>query len=117
MHSRSKIFGLINETLSAVSFVQDYVEFHFDEKVVRSLTPPLLVKQEEISEFPNYGSRDRFCSLIGHTVNDVRLDEETSIVLIFELETKLVIPLLESKRTGPEAAHFVPGYDQAIEVW
>ena len=117
MNSKSKIYDIINERLSGVAFVQDYVEFHFDEKVIRSLANPVLIMQDKTFEFPNLGSRDFFCSLIGRTLNNIVLEEEDSICLIFDAETRLIIPLSESKQAGPEAAHYVPGLDQPIEVW
>ncbi len=117
MLPKSKIYSIINESLSAVCFVMDYVEFHFDGKIVRSLTNPILKVSNENFEFPDSGSRDRFCSLIGQTVIDITLKEEDRIELIFNTGNKLIIPLLESKRIGPEAAHFIHGYNQPMEVW
>jgi len=115
MHSR--INSIISEPLSAVSFVQDYVEFHFDGKIVRSLTNPLVRVLDKTCKFPEVGSRDCFCSLIGQTVESVIVEDEDRIELIFTLGARLIISLAESERIGPEAAHFVPGDNQPIEVW
>ena len=117
MSSKSEIYSVVNEPLSAVCFVQDYVEFHFDGKIIRALTNPILKISNEVFEFPNLGSRDRFCSLIGQTVTNLILEEEDRIELLFGAVSNLIIPLSESKRIGPEAAHFVSGYNQPIEVW
>ena len=43
---------LIGEQLSAVSFVQDYVEFHFDGPVLRALTNPIGTTPEAVVQFP-----------------------------------------------------------------
>ena len=121
MSSKSKIYSVVNEPLSAVCFVQTYVEFHFDEKIIRALTNPILKVSNEVFEFPNLGSRDQFCSLIGQTATNIILEEEgreeDRIELLFDAVNKLIIPLSESKRRGPEAAHFFSGKDQTIEVW
>lgn len=40
VESRPGIEGLIGEELNVVSFVMDYVEFHFNGPVLRALTKP-----------------------------------------------------------------------------
>jgi len=50
--------SLAGEELSAVSFVRDYVEFHFDGPVLRALTNPRVEIDGETISFPEPGSRD-----------------------------------------------------------
>jgi len=50
------IEDLVGETLSAGSFARDYVELHFEETVVRVLTPPVVVADGACYEFPAAGS-------------------------------------------------------------
>lgn len=115
--ARSSINCLLGEPLSGVAFVQDYVEFHFDGRVLRSLTPPFLRLGGDTFKFPERGSRDAFCFLIGRTVERILVDDEEQIELAFSSEALLTVPLIRSARTGPEAAHFVPGENQPMEVW
>lgn len=114
---RETIEAIINEPLSAVAFVQDYVEFHFDGKILRSLTNATLISDGETRTFPEQGSRDAFCRLIGRSVERVNVEEGYRIEVAFGGGAILVIPLEPSALVGPEAAHFVPGENQPIDVW
>jgi hypothetical protein len=102
------IENLVAEQLNAVSFVMDYVEFHFNGPVLRALSFPVLDYQERRVRFPEPGSRDALCSLIGSDVAAVEVREHDRI----ELRTKqghiLTIPLDEASYRGAEAAHFIP---------
>jgi len=108
---------LKGEPLSGVAFVQDYVEFHFDGKILRSLTPPSVTLKGVTFTFPQQGSRDALASLIGRVVDRIEVHSDDRIQLVFEDGSVLRVPLGSENRTGPEAAHFVPGEDLPIEVW
>lgn len=108
---------LIGQPLSAVAFVHDYVELHFDDKIVRAFTPPRLCIDVVVVTFPQDGSRDALCQLIGRNVVNVLVREGEEIELRFDGTSSVQIPLGEKFKSGPEAAHFVPGENQPIEVW
>jgi hypothetical protein len=108
---------LAGEPLSGVAFVQDYVEFHYDGMILRSFTAASIILAGRRFTFPQQGSRDAFCSLIGRVVEKVEIKENNCIDIAFGKDAKLTIPLGLSARSGPEAAHFVPGENQPIEVW
>jgi hypothetical protein len=95
----------------------DYVELHFDGKVIRALTNPVIVIGTSRCVFPEAGSRDALCSLIGKMVETINAEDTVAITLTFAGGGRVTIPLSPEARTGPEAAHFVPGWDQPIEVW
>jgi len=109
--------ALLGEQLSGVAFVQDYVEFHYDGKILRSLAPPSVSLAGDSSAFPHRGSRDALCSLIGRTVERIQVEEGDRIEVRFAGDATITIPLNASARTGPEAAHFVPGENRPMEVW
>jgi hypothetical protein len=48
---------------------------------------------------------------------NVVVREGRDIELRFDGDASVQIPLAEEFRIGPEAAHFVPGENQPIEVW
>ena len=56
---------LLGEPLSAVSFVMDYVELHFNGSYLRCLVPPVVEQGGRVARFPEPGSRDALCALIG----------------------------------------------------
>lgn len=117
MIADTKLREIIGQPMSAVSFVHDYVEFHFDGRILRALSPPSLHAQGHVTTFPESGSRDAFCSLIGKSVVNVVVRERDSIEVRFDGSRTIKVPLSIPSRTGPEAAHFVSGDNQPIEVW
>ncbi len=108
---------LDGESLSGVAFVQDYVEFHFDGKILRALTRASITSKRGSFTFPARGSRDALCSMIGRVVEHVEVHEQDRIEVVFDDASVLRVPLASEERTGPEAAHYVPGADLPIEVW
>lgn len=108
---------LVGEELNAVCFVMDYVEFHFNGPLLRALSNPVLEKGKERHAFPAPGSRDALCSLIGATVVEVDVRDEVAIEIGLSSGHVLRIPLDQSARIGPEAAHFLPGVGGPLQVW
>ena len=103
----SELDILVGEQLSAVSFVQDYVEFHFDGPVLRALRNPLVQTPHGRWQFPWPGSRDALCEPIGRDVLSVRFETGARIQLELEGGYQLTIPLDLASYRGPEAAHFI----------
>ncbi len=108
---------LEGEEVSAVSFVRDYVEIHFDGPVVRSLSNPTVTTPDSRARFPEAGSRDALCQLIGAVVTGVILKEGESFELITDNDCNLVIPLDSQSLRRGEAMHFLPASNRPMEVW
>ena len=66
---------LVGRKVTAVAFVQDGVEFHFDGPILRCRVDPQVIIGEATYHFPKPGSRDALCLLIGETVQSLSLDE------------------------------------------
>lgn len=106
------------EELSAVSFVRDYVELHFDGPVLRALTLPVVVDAAGRStDATSDVWRNALCALIGVVVVGVEIDDGVAIRVRFAGGTRLEIPLSDKFRRGPEAAHFLPEGDLPMFVW
>ena len=74
------VLEIKGEEVSAVAFVRDYVEFHFDGLVLRVFTDPqVTLAGGTVVRFPEPGSRDVLCALIDATVQAVRFDEDNAI--------------------------------------
>ena len=116
MDDHALIGQIVGEQLSAVSFVQDYVEFHFDGPVIRSLAAPIVKDETGAIRFPNPGSRDKLCSLIGQTVSSFELLD--GVELRLRLGTgELIVPLDARRTVGPEAMHFQNSVTAPVQVW
>jgi hypothetical protein len=100
--------GLVGEELNTVAFVMDYVEFSFNGPVLRALSNPIVDAAGVRLQFPEPGSRDALCLLIGSEVGAVTVRDGDRIELALNNEHSLTIPLDPGSRRGAEAAHFVP---------
>lgn len=108
---------MIGEPVSAISFVQNYVELHFDGNILTARTPVSIVIRQQHFIFPETGSRDALCELIGRRAIDIVICDDDSITLTFDDSSTAVIPLGQEFRSGPEAAQFVPWDRQGLEIW
>lgn len=114
---KSSISDIVGQPLSGVAFVQDYVEFHFDGKIVRALSNPSVSCGRKTLIFPEAGSRDALCSKIGYLVEDVLIKESIEIKILFSGESFVRISIQKGKDSLPESAHYVANYGSPIEIW
>ena len=111
------IWSLQGRELAEVVFIRDYVQLGFDGPGLTLLTPPSVTAKDTTLRFPEPGSRDLLCSLIGIKVAKVLNDDPLVLRLIFENDSVLSIPLDDESRVGPELMHFDPGVDGPMEIW
>ncbi|RPE47045.1 hypothetical protein EDD90_10466 [Streptomyces sp. Ag109_O5-1] len=102
---------LVGLEVSAVSFVRDFVELHFNGPVLRALSDPLGIHEGREWHFPAPGSLDLMRCYIGKTVDGCEEDPERILALHFG-EHRFVIPLDEGSSLGPESAHLI-GVDES----
>ena len=114
MVSRFQIKDLIGLELSAVCYVRDYVELHFDGPILRCLADPIIAGSSGRFEHPEVGSRDALCALVGEVVLEAA-DEVTRLRLEFAGHATVFVPK-RSPSAGPEVAHLVPSFDGTPDV-
>ncbi|WP_331738249.1 hypothetical protein [Embleya sp. NBC_00896] len=102
---------LMGLEVSAVSFVRDYVELHFDGPVLRALSDPVGVYGGREWRFPEPGSLEPMRCYVGETVDGYEWDPDRILALDFG-EHRFVIPLDSDTSGGPESAHMV-GVDES----
>lgn len=112
-----ELSDLVGEEISAVCFVRDYVEFHFDGSILRSLSNPSVFVHGTKHRFPEAGSRDALCRVIGSAVRAVNLEEQRALKVTTTDDCEITIPLDAKNLRGPEAMHFVPQLNGPIQVW
>jgi hypothetical protein len=115
--SDCSVESLTGEELSGVNFVRDYVEFHFDGPVLRALVNPRLELDGTVVSFPDQGSRDLLCALIGRTVQSVDARDGDCIRLAFVGGGILTIPFDDASHIGREGAHFQSDRTAPVQVW
>jgi hypothetical protein len=100
---------LVGLEISAVCFVRDYVELHFDGPVLRALSNPFGRYGCWGWRFPEGNSPTVMRYFIGKTVDEVELIPDVLLAVDCG-EHRFAVPLDEASRSGPEAAHLVvPG--------
>lgn len=114
MVSRFELEDLVGLEVSAVCFIRDYVELHFDGPILRSLSDPLMDIGGTRVQYPRPDSRDTLCRLIGSTVQSAAEDEH-NIMLVFADRSMISIPK-SSGVAGPEVAHLVPYVNGRLDV-
>ena len=115
--SQPSVQGLVGEQLSAVAFVQDYVELHFDGPVIRALTNPIVVSNGARISFPAPGSRDALCQFIGRKVAKIELQEQVSLTCHFQGDGSIIVPLDHGSCRAAEAMHFQESPTGTLQVW
>jgi hypothetical protein len=115
----TRLREIIGAQLSAVSFVQDYVEFHFDGPVLRVFTRPAIATVDGKRRFPDAGSRDALCTAIRDIVREVEIREHEEIILHFASGRSIMVPIREDGFNLPEAFTFQtePFHSKVLEVW
>jgi hypothetical protein len=106
MNTTAELEELAGSELSAICFVRDYVELHFDGPVLRIFSSPIVVEGDTRYEFPQDGSRDALCRLIGRVVESA-VDQPDQLVIRCAADSVIEVPKA-SRDAGPEIAHFVP---------
>ena len=117
MQEIEHIEDLVGEKFSGVGFVMDYVEFYFSGPVLRCLADPSIKLLDGYYRFPELGSRDALCKLIGSTVVAVTIEEGKSMNLQTSEGTILSVQLADGSRWGSETMHFVPKPNGPVQVW
>lgn len=108
---------LVGEEISAVAFVQDYVEFHFSGPILRCIADPSVICEGAEFTFPERGSRDALCKTIGASIREIALTEDESMRFTTSNGCEVIIPLDESARKAGEAMHLTAGINQPLQVW
>jgi hypothetical protein len=101
---------LVGREVSAVCFVRDYVELHFDGPILRALTNPFGMYGCRGWRFPEGQSPVVMRYYIGTVIDGCELIPNRHLA-VDSGEHRFAIPLDDDSRTGPEAAHLV-GVDE-----
>lgn len=109
--------SVVGEQLNAVTFVMDYVQFHFNGPGLTAYNHPAVEFRGVRTQFPEPGSRDALCSLIEQDVESVEDRERVHIRLAFRSGHVLIVPLDDGSYIGPEAATFSDPSRKGLLVW
>jgi hypothetical protein len=112
----STLEELKGRNLSAVTFVQDYLQLHFDGPFLNIFVWPRIMAPAASVDFGMTGYRDGLCAQIGKSVGGVAVEMDANFRLFFTDGSIIEVSLLPDARGGPEAVVFQDGKG-GFEVW
>lgn len=113
---KMQIEDLAGETVSSISFVMDYFEIIFNNAILRCLGEVEVSGGNKRTRFPEIGSRDHLCELIGKEVDRIDL-KDGQYCKLYTTDGWMVSINLKESKNNPEAMHFVPEKKGPIQVW
>jgi hypothetical protein len=105
------------EQLSAVTFVQDYVQLHFDGPMLTAITRPIVVAGDTSFSFGEPGYRDRLCGLIASRVTRAYVRPGDRLQIDFTERASLVVSLKPDAYRAAEAVIFSDGRTEQWAIW
>ena len=102
---------IIGAQLSAVTFVQDYIQLHFDGPRLTVFSHPVVIRGEQTFHWGTPGFRDALCSGIAQQVRAARLAYRESICIELTDGSAIHISLKDADYLGAEAVNFDTGND------
>lgn len=115
--NRTILNSLEGEQLSAITFVQDYLQLHFDGPYINAYIWPKVVVRQHSTGYHDPRYRDILCEQIAKIVKRVALLDEERLEIQFQDETLIVIPLREEDKATAEAAMFQDSNGETWNIW
>jgi hypothetical protein len=97
---------IVGEKLSAITFVLNYWQLHFDGPTINALTRVQVSADGKVLRDGEDGFRDLICGQIKKTVAEVVVVESQAFTVGFEDGTSISISLKAEDYVGPEAVVF-----------
>jgi alpha-galactosidase len=109
---------LENQELIGITFIQDYIQFLFDDSGLNTYTLPHIKIQDKIVASTDFGYCDNLCSLINKKVISAYEDKkEEKIRLKFESDIEIFVSLRAEDRICAEAAMLQIEGGRKWNVW
>jgi hypothetical protein len=110
------LLDLMGEEINEISFVMDYVEVHFNGPKLTCFGNPIVEREGRRSVFPEPGSRDALCNLIGEIPGRIIVVPDQAIILFMNSGCTLSVPLDQRSAVGRESA-LLHGVRDTLFVW
>jgi hypothetical protein len=114
---RIELVGIQGEHLSAVTFVQDYVQLQFDGPTITAITRPVVRAEGAEFEFDTPGYRDQLCSFITKIVRRATVWRGDRLQLDFGERSVILVSLRPENYRAAEAVIFRDERTTDWAVW
>jgi len=98
----AEIANLVGKRLSAVVFVQDYLQLQFDGDMLTVLAWPSIIHGQTELRVGEAGYRDVLCERITTAVTSVEFVPEKLLGIVFSDGATIVVPIDLENHEGPE---------------
>jgi hypothetical protein len=102
----SPLQQIVGEQLSAVTFVQDYLQLHFDGPILNALTVVTVTSPEGQARSGEDQFRNLLCSCISKQVCGVDIREHDALLIRLADGSSVSVSLRDEDYCGPEAVTF-----------
>jgi hypothetical protein len=89
--------SIIGEQLSSVTFIQDYLQLHFDGNILTFYSWPQVNLGTISCKFRDIGYRNALCEIISIKVTNVVIVENTSLKIFFEDNNNISLSLVRDQ--------------------
>lgn len=111
---RQHLTAITDSELSAVTFVRDYIQLHFDGPTINGYTLPTVTVGGSVFSHADPAYRDALCARIGTTVRVAYADPGQRLQIEFSDGSSLSISLRPEDRVVEEAAVY---FDAQTKEW
>jgi L-fucose isomerase-like protein len=111
--NRVDLVAIEGEQLSAVTFVQDYLQLHFDGPRLTLITLPFVMKGETRFDPGSAGYRDALCSFIAQKVLRAYAIPADRLQIEFSDQTSIITSLKPESYRAAHAVFFDNGPDES----
>jgi hypothetical protein len=115
--TRQRLAKIVGEPLSAVTFVRDYVQLHFDGPTISAFTLPTVTVRGKTIAFADPGYRDALCARIGVTVLAAFVEHGERLQIDLADDSCLVISLRPHDRVVEESAVYRDELTGELDSW
>jgi hypothetical protein len=107
---------LVGKQLGAVTFVQDYLQLHFDGPTLNALTVVTVVTPKGVTKMGDDQFRNVLCSCITKQVSHVQLMSHEALVLHFGDGLLVTVSLRGEDYRGAEAITFHGAKNEIVAI-
>jgi hypothetical protein len=113
----SSLERLVGRSVSAICFVQNYLQVTFEELILTCYTTPIVCISGDEANIHTPGYRDKLCELIGKSVQSVTERPRDELSIYFDGGDSVRISLRFKDAHSPEAAMLHQLGGDIFDVW
>ena len=107
---------IVGEQLSAITFVQDYLQLHFDGPTLNAMTVVTVITSQGRAQMGDDQFRNLLCSCITKHVNRVELMNHEALVIHFSDGSLVSVSLRGEDYRGAEAITFHGAKNEILAI-